>query len=205
MAACALRSDEGDVLGPLDPRDALAQLTAAFGPVTAEMVACGIVVSNWRDAMEPLHRNLRDHEMAYINIATTQAVAAHCTPDLVDWDAVHATLLDPGRVILPGRTAAQVTGDDWEDLRDQVEQNLAEARRLPAVAHAAWAFMVAAKWWGMPAYDDQVTGLLRTGRVTRFTGSDTELAAALRGDPLSVPLEVWEQIVGGNGFDWLER
>lgn len=190
---------------PLNPRDALAQLTAAFGPVTAEMVACGVVVSNWRDAMEPLHRHLRDHEMAYINIATTRAVAVHCTSDRVDWDAVAAVLLNPDRVVLPGRTCAQVAGDEWGYLREQVEENLSEARRLPPVAHAAWAFMVAAKWWGMPAYDDQVTGLLRTGRVTRWAGTDDELASALRNDPLSVPLEVWEQIVGGNGFGWLER
>ena len=55
------------------PENPLEELTQALGSFPAEAVACGIVVSNWRDAMEPLHSSITDPEMAYINIATTRA------------------------------------------------------------------------------------------------------------------------------------
>jgi hypothetical protein len=186
----------------VDPQDALIQLTDAIGPVSPETVACGIVVGCWRDAMEPFHRLLDDHEMAYINIATTRAVAEFCTPNSVNWGGVRRTLLDHDRVILPGRTVRQVVGRGWGDLYETVRGNLDDAQQRPAVLYAGWAFMVCSNWWGMPGYPDQVAGL-ETDRVTRWQGTPHELGEALLSDPLSVPLEVWEQIVGGNGFGWL--
>ena len=189
----------------MDPQEALAQLTEQIGPVSPETVACGIVVGTWRDAAEPLHQHLTDPQMAYMNIATTRAIASACDAQHVDWDAVTRTLLDPDRVVLPGRSAKQVAGEQWHQLHLDIAERLQDAVRLPPVAHAGWALIVCANWWGMPAYPEQVARLVRTGRVTLWPGSDDELAAALLTDPLSVPVQVWAQIVGGNGFGWLER
>jgi hypothetical protein len=189
----------------VDPRDALNQLTDAIGRVSPEVVACGIVVGCWRDAMEPFHRFLADHEMAYINIATTRAVADFCTPDSVNWGGVRRTLLNHDRVILPGRTAREVTGDGWGALSETVRENLDDAQQRSAILHAGWALMVCSNWWGTPGYAEQVAGLLETGRVTRWQGTNGELGEALLTDPLSVPLEVWEEIIGGNGLGWLDR
>jgi len=46
--------------------------------IPAEMIACGIVVGVWRDALEPLHYRLSNAEMAYTSIASTVAVVEHC-------------------------------------------------------------------------------------------------------------------------------
>lgn len=189
----------------MDQDDAIAQLTNAMGPVGAEVVACGIVVGCWRDAMEPFHRLLSDHEMAYINIATTRAVAESCSAESVNWAGVRRTLLDHDRIVLPGRTVREVVGGGWGELHDAVRRNLDDAQKRPVILHAAWAFMVCSNWWGMPGYEDQVTGLLKSGRVTRWQGTDEELRQTLLSDPMAVPLAVWEQIVGGNGLGWLDR
>ena len=188
----------------MDANDELEQFTDTVGPVTSEMVACGIVVSCWRDAIEPHYRLLTDPEMAYINISTTVAVAQFCTPTSVDWPGVRSVLLDPDRVILPGRTPREIAHDEWDELCEAVSERL-DAEQPSAVAHAGWALIVCADWWGMPGYPNQVAGLLKTGRVTRSQRTAKELREALLSDPLSVPLEVWDQIVGGNGLGWLDR
>ncbi len=182
----------------------LAQVATQVGPFTAEMVACGIVVSCWRDAIEPLHHRLADHEMAYINIGTTIAVAAACSSSTVDWPAVWVTLRNPDRLVLPGRTVKQLAGRDWKHFKAAVTWRLQDCEHRPTLAHAAWATMACRNWWGMPAYPAVVAALVASGKVTRWSGSDAELAAALLHDPLAVPLEVWKQIVGGNGYGWLD-
>ena len=77
--------------------------------------------------------------------------------------------------------------------------------KRPALYWAIFAEMICPQWWGMPAYPTQVAGLIDTRRVTNWKGTDDELATALLEDPLSVPLDSWEQIVGGNGYGWLDR
>lgn len=78
-----------------------------------------------------------------------------------------------------------------------------EAR--PSLAPAIWAELISRGWWGMTDYDVQVVQLLERGVPPRWQGSKEGLAAALRSRPLDVPIEVWEQIVGGNGLGWLDR
>lgn len=193
----------------MNPHDALTELQQAIGPVTREVIACGVVVSTWRDPMEVLHDRLGDHEMAYVNIATTVAVADCCEADeaggTIDWDCVLGVLTDPGRTVLPGRSAKEVAGDRWGSLLANIRESVGGARRQPAIAHAGFAFMVVSNWWGMPGYADQISGLLATGRVTAWTGTEEQLTEALVHDPLAVPLEVWDQIVGGNGLGWHDR
>ena len=183
---------------------ALRELADELGTVTGEMVACGIVVQAWRDPMEPLHHRLYDHEMAYINIATTMAVARACGAESVEWPSVWATLRDPDRVILPRRTAKQVAGRDWKPLKTAITRALQAVEKYPPVVLAAWATAICPKWWGMPLYGAQVEGLIAAGRVTRWQSTREALAHALVHEPISVPLEVWEEIVGGGGLGWLD-
>ena len=56
----------------------------------------------------------------------------------------------------------------------------------------------------MPGYDEQIDALLARRLPSAWRGSDRELSEALRSSPLAVPIEVWEQIVGGNGLGWLD-
>lgn len=67
-----------------------------------------------------------------------------------------------------------------------------------------WSELMCRGWWGMPGYDAQVDGLVRRRLPSRWRGTRADLAETLRRRPLEVPVEVWEQIVGGNGLGWLD-
>ncbi|MFB9443025.1 hypothetical protein Dvina_51380 [Dactylosporangium vinaceum] len=170
-------------------------------------IACGVVHATWRAALEPWHaRLIHDHEMAYLNIATTIHVTSHCDLDAIAWDAIGAVLQDPDRDALPGRTAGALLGDNWSAFTADLADLIDDARAKPPLAMAAWAHLMCGDWWGMPGFDEQVDAVVRSGRVTRFPGTGEALARLLRDDPLAVPLQVWQEIVPeGNGLRWSDH
>jgi hypothetical protein len=178
---------------------------AAYGAPTPAVIACGVVWATWRAAMETLHNRVTDAEMAYMNIATTQALVDCCDASGVYWAEIRRRLVDPARIVLPGTTSAQMAGADWRRLRGEVGRQYREVAYRPSMGLAVLAHHFTAGWWGMPAYPHQVDQLLLTGRVTRWESSSSDLRTALLERPTSVPVHVWEEIVGGNGLGWLER
>jgi hypothetical protein len=169
-----------------------------------EVVACGITHATWRAALEAVHGRFSDAEMAYMNIATTLALVEPCTNG-IDWERVRAHLLDPERAVLPSSSASSALGEEWDRVLVDMEELVDDLERRPSLAPAIWAELMCDGWWGMPDYDAHVVEFLERGVPSRWQGTKAELAAALRSRPLDVRIEVWEQIVGGNGVGWLGR
>jgi transcriptional regulator with XRE-family HTH domain len=170
---------------------------------TDTMVACGVAYTCWREPIEPEHRHVSDAEMAYMSIATTQVVLPFCTTTAIDWESVTLALLDPTRQVLPARSAAAIFGEDWLEVAKAVTAQL-ELQVVPIQA-AITASLYCQRWWGMPNYERQVKDLMASGVVTAWEDDRDQLADALLHDPLSVPLDVWEQIALGGGFGWNDR
>jgi hypothetical protein len=160
--------------------------------------------ATWRAGLEAAHHLFTDAEMAYMNIATTIALIPACTDD-VDWDVVCDVLFDPDRVVLPSTSAIDALGEEWDEVSADIEDLVDDLANRPSIFPAVWAEMMCRGWWGMPDYDEQVETLLARQVPAAWRGSGDELGLALRSTPLAVPIEVWEQIVGGNGFGWLDR
>jgi hypothetical protein len=171
---------------------------------SGEQLACGITHATWRAALETLHGRFSDAEMAYMNIATTAALVEACTNG-IDWERVRAVLLDPERAVLPSTSAFSALGEEWDHVVVDMEELVDDLERRPSLAPAVWAELMCHGWWGMPDYDAQVDEFLQRGVPSHWQGTTAGLAAALRSRPLDVPIEVWEQIVGGKGVGWLGR
>ena len=169
-----------------------------------EQIACGITHAAWRAGLETVHGRFGDAEMAYMNIATTLALVEPCING-IDWERVRAVLLDSERAVLPSRSASSALGEEWNRVVVHIEELVADLERRSSLAPAIWAELMCHGWWGMPDYDAQVVEFLEQGVPSRWQGTKAELATALRSRPLDVPIEVWEQIVGGNGLGWLDR
>jgi hypothetical protein len=171
---------------------------------SAEQVACGITHATWRSALEPTHAQFTDAEMAYMNIATTIALIDRCIGG-VDWQSVRTVLLDPDRIVLPSTSARLALGDEWDELQAEVADLVGDMVARPALAPAVWAEQMCRGWWGMPGYEDQVDAFLARVVPSRWQETSEELREALISRPLDVPLEVWGEIVGGNGLGWLDQ
>lgn len=180
---------------PLSVQEAAADIATLLGPATPQMVACGVVVRTWRESVEGHHARFSDAEMAYANVATTQAVLPHCSTDRVAWPAVRGVLADPDRAVLPGRSAMEVLGDAWPELSADLAERLEHVEVYPAALMVAFAHVMCPRWWGMPGWRARAAAVAVGGAVTCWRGSAQELDELLAADPTTLPFDVWQQVV----------
>lgn len=180
---------------PLSVQEAAADIATLLGPATPQMVACGVVVRTWREAVEEQHARFSDAEMAYANVTTTHAVLPHCSTERVLWPAVRGVLADPDRTVLPGRSAVEVLGDAWPEVSADLDGRLEHVEVYPPALMVAFAHVMCPQWWGMPGWRARARAVAVGGAVTCWRGSAQELDEILVEDPTTLVFDVWRQVV----------
>lgn len=172
---------------------ALEDWMASLAPT--EFAAC-IVGATWRTAVEGHHDLIADAEMAWMNIATTQAVALVCEPEFADTDVLLSVVCDPDREVLPGITASEFFAERWQQLCDDVAEQF-EMMPLPLLAQ--FGSTMVRSWWGTPAYLARVEAFVSAAPPE--WGDKDSLRMRLLFSPLSIEPDGWGRIVIG-GIGW---
>jgi hypothetical protein len=191
----------------VDPR-ALQALSERMQNDTAgtlyRAATCGIVVSQWRDAIEPLHFLVSHAEMAFISIATCEALlpvvsrTTHLNTAL-DWEPIATVLTDDHRRILGGRTTSELFGEHWEDVKAEVRRRCQHEGDADTLGKfVLWCCRVCPEWYGAPLWE---------GLVNRFVDYVVEAelplempASTLRFQLLFTPLSLSVET-----FEWCIR
>jgi hypothetical protein len=166
--------------------------------------ALGLTSAVWRESLEPAHHLLSQAEMARISIVTYKTLRPLITRNPIDWTAIERLLLDGDRVILDGRTAAEVLAAYWDVVRQEIGAHLATYRQYSRVDEtddlvrlglAAWALSHRpTNWFGTDWWPALVNKFLSDakGSPPGWKGDRKRLRETLRKAPETLTTEQFQ-------------
>ncbi|MQM25649.1 hypothetical protein [Glycomyces albidus] len=122
--------------------------------VLAPLAAVGVVVSAWRNTLEPWHYLFTDAQMSWMSLIATRDIAPHMNPatNTPDFTAIEQVLCDGDRLVLPGIPAHDVLGPAWPSIATRIAAHVRRYQEDEYTTRvlANWGGMAGSRWWGRP-------------------------------------------------------
>jgi hypothetical protein len=193
----ALADDEGPITEALrehlERTDAAVAELGAPDDVLAPIAAVGVVVSSWRNTLEPWHYLFTDAQMLWMSLVATRDIAPHMNPatNVPDFTAIEQVLCDGDRLVLPGVPAHDVLGPAWPSIARRIAAYIRHCHKVKYTTRALanWGGFAGSRWWGRPDWEDHAYAIADHLELNRYR------TRQLIREPWKLPFEMWEKAI----------
>ncbi|GAB3236912.1 hypothetical protein GCM10027447_35640 [Glycomyces halotolerans] len=177
----------------LDRTDAAVAELGVPDDVLASIAAVGMVVTSWRNLLEPWHYLFTDAQMSWMSFIATRDIIPHMNPatNQPDFAAIEQILCDPDRLVLPGVPAHDAIGPAWPSIARRIAAEVRQCEKAgyTARALASWGGTAGSRWWGRPDWEDQARATADHLGLTQYR------TRQLIREPWKLPFEMWERAI----------
>lgn len=161
--------------------------------VLAPLAAIGVVVSAWRNTLEPWHYLFTDAQMSWMSLIATRDIIPHMNPDTntPDFAVIEQVLCDGDRLVLPGVPAHDVLGPAWPLIAARIAAHVRRYQEDEYTTRvlANWGGMAGSRWWGRQDWEDHAYAIADHLELNRYR------TRQLIREPWKLPFEMWEQAI----------
>jgi hypothetical protein len=161
--------------------------------VMAPLASVGMVVSAWRNTLEPWHYLFTDAEMSWMSLTATRDIAPHMNPatNTPDFTAIEQVLCDGDRLVLPSVPAHDVLGPAWPSIARRIAAHIRHCQKAGYTVRALanWGGMAGSRWWGRPDWEDHSYAIADHLDLNRYR------TRQLISEPWKLPFEMWEKAI----------
>lgn len=177
----------------LERTDAAVAELDVVDDVLATIAAVGMVVTSWRNRLEPWHSLFTDAQMSWMSLIATRDIAPHMHPatNQPDFAAIEQVLCDGDRLVLPGVPAHDAIGPAWPSIARRIAAEVRKSEKAGYTTRtlASWGGTGGPRWWGSPDWEDHARAIAGHLDLNQYR------TRQLIREPWKLPFEKWESAI----------